>query len=303
MSKHYSPVILVLLIFAGILLNNSLLKADYCEPKYSNAGIYMGIDYVQIGNMENSSDWASSGYTYYSNKVVDMKPGDEIEFFVEFGYTYEMELAIWVDWNGDDKFDTKTELAYGTYDGLSWEGYKGSFVVPDDVSFGTTRMRVMTEYSYMNYPYQYPADPCGTSYYYGEAEDYVVNIAPNAPDASITALTNPMNLFRVGNHDINVTLSSNNKAPLESVYIDWWINDVKQETYFWKGKLGENQTTSINLANVNLDYPANGPFNAFNMRFQVRNANDFEVDANPDNDVYTVNRTPVLNDAGVVGFF
>ncbi|GAB1371025.1 hypothetical protein MASR1M45_10870 [Candidatus Kapaibacterium sp.] len=163
-------------------------------------------------------------------------------------------------------------------------------------------MRVMTEYSYMYG--SYPDDPCGTSYYYGEAEDYVVNIVPNAPDASITALNTPASPWRVGSHPINVTLKSNNKAPLKNVFIDWYVNNVFQGTHFCQGTLNENQTANVALGNATLDYPAGtSNFTPFNLRFVTRNPNGFDEDANPGNDAYSRNITPILNDAGVVGFF
>ncbi|GAB1371026.1 hypothetical protein MASR1M45_10880 [Candidatus Kapaibacterium sp.] len=67
-----------------------------------------------------------------------MKPTEEVSFYVGFSYTYEMELAIYIDWNADGKFDPKTELAFGTYGDYSWEGYSGKFTVPDDAKIGTT---------------------------------------------------------------------------------------------------------------------------------------------------------------------
>lgn len=287
----------------GIIAAFSSANAQYCTPSYYNSGYYMGIEYVQVADMENSSGWEySPGYKYFNTKVATMKPTEEVSFYVGFGYTYEMELAIYIDWNADGKFDPKTELAFGTYGDYSWEGYSGKFTVPDDAKIGTTRMRVMTEYSYMYG--SYPDDPCGTSYYYGEAEDYVVNIVPNAPDASITALNTPASPWRVGSHPINVTLKSNNKAPLKNVFIDWYVNNVFQGTHFWQGTLNENQTANVALGNATLDYPAGtSNFTPFNLRFVTRNPNGFDEDANPGNDAYSRNITPILNDAGVVGFF
>ncbi len=288
-------------VFIAAFLQPQTASAQYCTPSYSNSGIYMGIDYVEIGDMSNSSGWPSSpGYTYFNDKVVTMKPSTTVEFFVEFGYSYEMELAIYIDWNQDGKFDPKYELAWGSEYLESYEGYSGKFDVPDNATLGETRMRVMVEYSYsLGW---YPEDPCG-KYTYGEAEDYVVKVIPNAPDATITALTTPANLFRVGMNNVNVTLRNNSSADMLTANIDWWINGAFQGTYSWQGRLKQNQTQNINLAVADLVYPANGPFNPFNFRFQVRNPNGFEEDSDPSNDIYVTNRTPILNDAGVIGFF
>ncbi|MBS4001604.1 MAG: hypothetical protein KGZ71_14095, partial [Desulfobulbaceae bacterium] len=295
-------LIMVGLLFAMFgAMTNTANSQTYCEPYYYYSSNYMGIDYVEVADMTNSSGWTKSpGYAFYSSKTATMKPGQTIDFYVEFGYTYAMELAIWIDWDQDGKF-AKEEAVYTSSYGESYWGYESSFKVPDNAKIGKTRMRIMSEYTWTSGGSV--SDPCGTSYYYGECEDYVVDVLPNAPDAQITAVTSPSKPWRVGNHMVNVTLRSNNKAPLKDCFIDWWVNNVFQGSYKWTGTLDEGKTTSVSLGNFNFDYPTNGPFGAFEVKTQVRNANGFAADADPSNDILLSNITPILNDAGVVGFF
>jgi hypothetical protein len=285
-------------MFGFTLTPNILKAAEYCEPYYYSSGYYMGINYVEIGEMSNSSEWEySPGYNFYSEKKIVAKLGSTLDFYVEFGNSYAMEMVIWIDWNGDGKFD-KNDFVWESGWSYEYMAYKGQIKIPDDAQVGTTRLRIMTEYS----GGYYPSDPCGT-YDYGECEDYPIEISPNSPDASITSLTSPVKPFRVGNHQISAVLKSGNKAPLKNVKIDWFINNVQKGTFDWKGTLNEGQTTTINFGTTNLDYADGSNYGPFNFRFVVREANGFEVDANPDNDVYSVNLSPILNDAGVIGFF
>jgi hypothetical protein len=301
LSAILTLVGLLFVIFGS--LTNPANSQDYCEPYYYNSGIYMGIDYVEVGDMWNSSAWTKSpGYSYYSSKTATMKPGETVYFYVEFGYSYGMELSIWIDWNQDGKFSKDEAVFMSNYNQSYW-GYEDKFVVPDDAKIGKTRMRIMSEYTWNGTSDGSIVDPCGTSQQYGECEDYVVDVLPNAPDAQITAVTSPSKPWRVGDRLVNVTLRSNNKAVMKDCFIDWWVNNQFQGSYKWTGSLDEGKSTSVSLGNFKFDYPANGPFGAFEVKTQVRNANGFEVDADPSNDVYISNLTPILNDAGVVGFF
>ncbi|PKL84423.1 MAG: hypothetical protein CVV22_13080, partial [Ignavibacteriae bacterium HGW-Ignavibacteriae-1] len=298
-----ATLIMVGLLFAMFgAMTNTASSQTYCEPYYMYSANYMGIDYVEVADMSNSSGWTKSpGYAFYDSKIATMKPGQTISFYVEFGYTYGMELTIFIDWNQDGKFVKEEAVFMSNYDQSYW-GFESSFKVPDDAKIGKTRMRIMSEYTYGGTSSGSIVDPCG-DYYYGECEDYVADVIPNSPDAQITAVTNPTKPWRVGDHPVTATLRSNNKAILKDVFIDWWVNDVFQGSYKWTGTLEEGKTTSVSLGNFNFDYPTNGPFGAFTVKTQVRNANGFEQDADPSNDVYTSNLTPILNDAGVVGFF
>jgi hypothetical protein len=90
---------------------------------------------------------------------------------------------------------------------------------------------------------------------------------------------------------------------MNKVDIDWYINDVYQGTSPWTGNLAVNSTTSVALGNYNFDYPASGPWNAFQVKAVVKNANNLAQDADPSNDSYTASISPILNDVGVIGFF
>ncbi|MCO5249947.1 MAG: immunoglobulin domain-containing protein [Candidatus Kapabacteria bacterium] len=300
-----ATLILVGLFFAifGAMTNRADAQ-DYCEPSYSDAGIYMWISSVEMttpfGKMSNTAGaTAKPGYTYYDKFTTNAKRGDRVDFLVKFYSSYPQEMAIFVDWDQDGEF-SKSEMVIYTDYSYSGGGYQGYFTVPDDVKTGVTRMRIMTEYSYMG---QMPTDPCYTSYAYGECEDYNFKVLPNAPDAQVTAITSPTKPWRIGNSPINVTLRNNNEYIMKDCKLDWYVNDQFQGTYNWTGTLDDGQSTTVNIGNFDFDYPADGPYGPFEVKVITRNPNGYEKDEDPSNDQYISYITPILNDVGVVGFF
>ncbi len=128
---------------------------------------------------------------------------------------YPLVYGIWIDLNGDGNFQSSERVAVnnnGSYDYSS----TGSFTLPCTASSGTMRMRVLGNY-YYNYNtgatgYQ-PDDPCG-AYWYGEAEDYTLNVAgdmgaafPNS--SSPTNILAPGSIYSGTNGGfVNVTIAS-----------------------------------------------------------------------------------------------
>jgi hypothetical protein len=235
-----------------------------------------------------------SGYANYTAISTNLSAGNTYSFTVNFNNVYSMWLYIYIDLDRNNSFSSSERVyASSTY---SASGFSSTFTIPSTASTGTTRMRVMS--SYQSYPL---SDPCQTTYY-GETEDYTVNITPPPPDAGITAINNPAPPFSVGTQSVGVTLKSFNKTKLTSCYINWSVNGVTQPQYYWTGSLDENQTTNVTIGSYNFSYPANGPFNPFTVRVWTSLPNG-GTDANTANDLFTKDLTPILNDASIVGIF
>ncbi len=83
-------------------------------------------------------------------------------------------LGIFIDYNQNGSFDFD-ELAYASSNS-STTIITGSFIIPCYALPGNTRMRIILQYNSV------VSDPClitSTSYYYGETEDYTINIVSN----------------------------------------------------------------------------------------------------------------------------
>lgn len=154
---------------------------NYCEAYTSSAYGYIdSVEFVSITNY-------GSGYTnvggpdpddlYYQDftaQSTNITVGQSYPITVVNGtndtYSSYLDLAIWVDWNRDSDFDDADEEVLCDQD----NGGEGTFTVnvPTDAQVGNTRMRIRTKY-YSDFG----CTPCGT-YFYGEVEDYTVNIMP-----------------------------------------------------------------------------------------------------------------------------
>lgn len=101
-QKLLYPLFISIALLSVLLTTNNVYSQSYCKPYYSYAGNYMGIEYVVFNDLVNKTEWSSSpGYNFYDDKVLEVRTGEVVYFEVGFGNTYEMELAIYIDWNQD----------------------------------------------------------------------------------------------------------------------------------------------------------------------------------------------------------
>ena len=134
------------------------------------------------------------GNYYYTNVtgIVNMGSDYEIYGLRHFRYTwnsYSM-LKVWIDYNQDGDFDDPGEKIGAWRDGYHRAPFenRGYFTIPTDVPAGKTHMRVIGSY------YTYDYGPCVNGYryawgnyfynygYYGECEDYIIDIQAGVKD-------------------------------------------------------------------------------------------------------------------------
>ncbi len=90
-------------------------------------------------------------------------------------FTVGSYVGIFIDYNQNGTFDAG-EQAYAST-GSTVDNISGSFTIPCSALTGNTRMRVILQ-SYN--PVTSPCLSANTTYYYGETEDYTINIVDNA---------------------------------------------------------------------------------------------------------------------------
>lgn len=141
--------------------------------------------------VENNTS-ASGTYTDYTSLATgtNIRQNDPVSFSLCAISSAGMSGAaavIYIDYNQDGDFDT-TERAYvssnTTYENTT---FSGKFTVPCTAQLGSTRMRIILGPNLL---------PCSNgSYFYGETEDYMVNIVSNpARYISSTAVQNSSNV-------------------------------------------------------------------------------------------------------------
>ncbi|MDD2984160.1 MAG: GEVED domain-containing protein [Crocinitomicaceae bacterium] len=140
-----------------------------------------------ITNISNLNSGCTSltgpSYSDYS-PTMQMSAARGTSFNISVGITnYSAGVKVWIDYNQNGTFEA-TELATQSASTVaSASTYTGVVGIPLTAMLGTTRMRVRAVESYTTF------GPCD-SQYYGETEDYMINIdvAPSClPPSAITS--------------------------------------------------------------------------------------------------------------------
>lgn len=122
--------------------------------------------------------------------------------------------AVYVDYNHDEDFGDANELAFSSNDTVSTTGLNqfvinGDFIIPVTADTGTTRLRIVMKRGGT-------PDPCQSTSFNGEVEDYSINIqlgnTPSGADLSLTSFTADTMFFHT-NDTIALALILNNSGP------------------------------------------------------------------------------------------
>lgn len=157
------------------------------------------IQQVQFNTINNTSG-ANGGYGDFTGISTTVVQGGVYPIVLTPGYTgqtYSEYFKVWIDYNQDGTFADPAELAYSS-NGTVTAATGGNVTIPASATLGTTRMRVSMKYV-SSFDSGQPT-PClnGTSFAYGEVEDYCVTIdaatsvVENAK-GNLTVFPNPAN--------------------------------------------------------------------------------------------------------------
>lgn len=160
-----------------------ILYNPYCNPAYISGTLYGDlISNVAITGttLNNNSGTAAGGpsYTYYSNlPAAVMQAATSYQVQVTCGsYAYQA-FAVWIDYNDNYTFEASEKVGFSTaYTTYGFETVSFNINLACTPPLGLHRMRVRGVY----YTPGASIDPCAT-YYYGETEDYNVNIIAAVP--------------------------------------------------------------------------------------------------------------------------
>src|SRR6478735_5641243 len=160
------------LLFIFILLASSehLFAQNgiaYCS--ISGNTTFEWINRVQLGSIDNTSG-NNGGYTDYTALSTSIGLGSLQTFTLTPGYAggiYEENWAIYIDYNQDGDFYDAGEQV-----NIIGTTVNGTFTVPITALTGNTRMRIVIGFD--------DTSPCN-SVFYGEAEDYTVQITCAVP--------------------------------------------------------------------------------------------------------------------------
>ncbi|WP_336715679.1 reprolysin-like metallopeptidase [Chryseobacterium mucoviscidosis] len=142
---------------------------SYCSASANNTADER-IGNVTFGSINNTST-GTAGYENFTSVSTNVTRGSAYSLSITPVWTstkYNEAYAVYIDYNRDGDFADSGELAWSKT-GSTTTPVTGSITIPSTATVGTTRMRVMMQYSSV------PTSSCGT-YTYGQVEDYTLNI-------------------------------------------------------------------------------------------------------------------------------
>ncbi|MEZ4777089.1 MAG: GEVED domain-containing protein [Bacteroidia bacterium] len=169
--KHLFTLIFTCLLSVSVY-------AQYCIPAYS-VGTTAGdsLTNVQLGTINASFPNPPSGYGNYTALAsTNLYTGAFYNLSVTGNPVFSITVEAWIDYDINSAFALTEKLGHLNLTA----GATGviTFQVPTTATVGTTRLRVMGVY---------PSgiatlDPCGTTFTFGETEDYGIVILPQPPE-------------------------------------------------------------------------------------------------------------------------
>ncbi|MBI3234109.1 MAG: hypothetical protein HYZ42_08710, partial [Bacteroidetes bacterium] len=128
----------------------------------------MYISNVSLDSINNNSTCSSTSYSNFTNQSTTISQGNAASFSVT-SYVYNQYVNIWVDFNNNGVFDSVEYVVKNLYTNNSLNAI-GNFTVPVTTPIGKHTMRIMADYYQIT-----DITGCG-GVYYGETEDYTINV-------------------------------------------------------------------------------------------------------------------------------
>ena len=177
-NKMRTPVgkmIAVFMFIAVMSLSVTKSYGQYCQPVYGFGVCDEFISNVSFGTINNASACDVSQYEDFTSTFTDVFAGLSYTVTVTIGPPYYGgdSVGVFFDWDQNNVLDDAGEHYFTNSPGTNV--FTGTVNVPTGATLGLTRMRVMM--SYFTNP-----DPCNNNAsYFGETEDYSVNVQPAPP--------------------------------------------------------------------------------------------------------------------------
>jgi bacillolysin len=167
-------------------LTNSL---TYCASKGKSV-VYEFIDYVGIGGISNTTV-ANGGYGDFTNQTGNVPYGSNT-IVVSAGYkstAFKEFWSVWIDFNQNGTFENSEKMVNASTNTGANNSF--TFTVPNSALAGPSRMRVSMKRS--------SASTACESFYYGEVEDYTVNIGASTFNAFSIPTSNTPEIVETAN--------------------------------------------------------------------------------------------------------
>ncbi|MBI3234103.1 MAG: PKD domain-containing protein, partial [Bacteroidetes bacterium] len=280
-----SLLFMTCMMYAGISFGQS-----YCTPTVNNHCCGMGAVKVELDNgsaFSKSTTYSNSQsyFDYYNTVSGCVAPGSSYTLDVTVGPTYNHSVCIWVDWNKDGVFDNSTssdEKIDSVRSTNPNSVFSATLNVPNGLSAGPYRMRVLCDYYYYYSNAGAIFDPCnaGGTYTYGGFQDYQLLVPSSSEDIKLVSINKPA-VLTTGNNDVEVTIKNLSTTTIDSVRFSYQLDN---------GSIVTESMTGLGLATcATYTYQFNTALNianggTFTLKTWANYPNGVSPDANPNND-------------------
>jgi len=190
----------------------------YCTPTFDYATYgYGNITNVTYESINNSSSNLTSYEDFTSSVTAPQVEQGEVSTMSLSKYYPNSYVSVWIDFDDDYNFESSEAVVLNDYDNGNYT-HTFNVVIPGAANLGTHRMRILSNGFYS------PADdPCASqpnNYYYGQAEDYLIEIIPSPPQpptcpvAFTTITSSVVTDYNYGNGTQYSTASGSWNAPV-----------------------------------------------------------------------------------------
>ncbi len=179
-----------------IIITYNGMPDNYCTPSFSTVESITNVTFAGINNTTPATSTRTSPLLAYESfcEVGNVSLGSTYPITVK-GNTagnYTNYFTVFIDWNGNGKFDDAGEIyKIGTI--INSSGIDGkttptfNITVPATAQLGTTKMRVLKSYGS-----NYVIEPCITATY-GQVEDYVIEVSGGCQQPTSASLSDGAN--------------------------------------------------------------------------------------------------------------
>ncbi len=174
------------LFFITLMAVSNWANAQYCLPTPADCAFGDGFSNFQLGTISNVSgceaDNGVTGYGDFTALQTDLNQGLSYDAFFETQFGGQV-ISMWIDFDDSDSFEPSELMITDFNLAAGFVLTPVNFTVPLTAPLGLHRMRIQAAFNEPSSP-----DPC-TSGFFGETEDYTVNIIPAPSCAPSSALT------------------------------------------------------------------------------------------------------------------
>ncbi|MEZ4850248.1 MAG: GEVED domain-containing protein [Bacteroidia bacterium] len=229
---------------------------------------------MTLGTFSANYPASAIGYSDYTGlATIGLTAGAPYSLTVQNNPQWSSTVEAWIDFDDDSIFTLAEKL--GTLNLTAGATGTIVFTVPPNAVNDTVRMRLMGVFP----SNAGPLDPCGTTFGFGETEDYNVLIFPPPPeDAGVTSIT-PLSTICgfSANEPININVLNYGMMAQDTIPVSYSINGGTPVVDTIFGNLASGAT-------VNFTFAQGADLSTPNTTYTILVWTDLAGDANATND-------------------